>query len=85
MDLGSEFCSGVLVGFLIAGILGFVLQQVRFAVKKVGDAGRPQQVKIDTEQTPAQVVSSSIGAGCWLVMIVLIVVALLWLALNYIA
>jgi hypothetical protein len=83
MDMSSEFCTGLFVGFLVAGILGFVLQQLRLAYIRMGRARRPQQVRIDTSETPVQVVASSAGAGCWLVFLLSAIAALLVLILRY--
>ena len=72
----SDFCTGLAVGFVAAGILGFVLQQAYFAFKKVKAAYEPQKVIHKAEKTPNQVMAGSVRGGCVLFLLVIVVVGI---------
>lgn len=80
--MSEDFCTGLLVGFLAAGVMGFLLQQFYLSYKKMTEATRPQVIVATTKKTPAQVVTSSIQAGCLLVVTILFVGLMLWLLLD---
>jgi hypothetical protein len=39
-----DFLRGLLTGFVMAGVFGFVLQKLRLAQKKAGEYKKPQSV-----------------------------------------
>lgn len=82
----QEFLQGLIVGFLAAGLLGFLLGRVRFYRKAMGAADRPQAVT--TKKTPREVVSASSRAGCflvvWLVFFLAAVAGLAYLLFEYV-
>jgi hypothetical protein len=53
----------MLVGFVLASFLGFVMGRIRVAKGKMGARRRPQTVAQQTSQTPDQVVRSSVAAA----------------------
>jgi len=67
---------------MVAGVAGFLLQQIRLAYLRMGDAGRPQRIVAETRRTPAEVVRGSIQAGCWLTALLIFVVVMFWLLLQ---
>jgi len=75
MDSRS-FLLGAGFGFLVAGVLGFVLQRIHWLRGRVGAFGRSQTVMQDTNRTPAEVARDSLQAfvGCVFWGIVLLVV-----------
>ena len=77
--MSEDFCLGGVFGFALAGVVGFIFQQIYLAYKKMGEAGRPQKVIAETEKTPTEVIQGSITAGCGLLMLVLVGLALAWL------
>jgi hypothetical protein len=76
MTNSTDFYFGVLVGFLAAGVVGFLLQQFRFLYKRVKEANEPQKIVHTTEKSPRQVVTSSVRAGCILFLLTIGVIAL---------
>ena len=80
MTASTDFYFGVVVGFLAAGVVGFVLQQFRFLYKRVKEADEPQKIVHKTAKTPNQVVASSARAGCMLFILSLGVIAICFVA-----
>lgn len=84
-----EFLKGLVTGFVMAGVFGFVLQKRRLAQKKAGEYKNPQTISQKTEKTPIEVVKSSIVAWFsslfWTVVLIVVVAGFLfgifWLAL----
>lgn len=76
MTNSTDFYVGVFVGFLAAGAVGFLLQQINFLFKRVRAADKPQTVVQKTDKTPNQVVASSARAGCWLFLLIVGVIAI---------
>jgi hypothetical protein len=56
------FAGGVVAGYILATVVGFVLGKIRAAKGKMGASGRKQSVKQDTDKTPIEVVRSSRAA-----------------------
>ena len=83
MTASSDFCFGIFVGFVAAGILGFVLQRMLFLYKRVAAADKPQKVFHETAKTPSQVVNSSVRAGCMLVLLTVVVIGICYF--SYVA
>jgi hypothetical protein len=84
--MSPDFVQGLIVGFLAAGLLGFLLGRVRFYRKAMGAADRPQAVT--TKKTPRQVMSASSRAGCfwviWLVLLLVVVAGSAYLLFEYV-
>jgi hypothetical protein len=76
MPNSTDFYVGVFVGFLAAGVMGFLLQQMNFLFKRVRAADEPQKVVHTTDKTPNQVVRSSARAGCLLFLLIIGVIAI---------
>lgn len=76
----SDFSRGFICGLVVAGILGYIVQQIRFAHKTMGAPDRPQTVTLKTEKTPRQVVREGSVAALrfwfWLMMLVMAIIAL---------
>jgi uncharacterized membrane protein len=75
-----------LLGFVVAGIFGLVMQKLRAAQKKVGSYKKPQSVTQKTDKTPLQIVKDSIAAflGCvlWAVFLIALLAVIVWLTFN---
>lgn len=80
--MNEDFCSGFLLGILVAGIMGFLLQRLYLAYIKMTEASRPQVIVATTRRTPAEVVASSIQAGCLLIVAIAFLGLVLWLLLE---
>jgi ABC-type Fe3+ transport system permease subunit len=84
--LDSGFWAGFVAGIVMAGILGFVLQQLRFHRKRMEALGRPQVVTTKTDKTPRQVLWDSVAGGCgcvfWTVVLIAVLVVVIWLAFQ---
>lgn len=82
----SGFWAGFVAGFLAAGVLGFVLQQLRFQHKKIGALSRPQEVKLEIEKTPGQVAMGSASGACgcffWTVVLIAVLFGFMWLTFQ---
>lgn len=80
-----NFFWGFLMGVLMAGILGFVLQQRRLAGVRKGAYRRPQKIELKTEKTPGKVVWSSCVACVeyylWTMLLVAILLGAVFLLL----
>ena len=84
MTNNTDLCFGIVIGFVVAGVLGFVLQQILFLVKRVQAADQPQKVFHETAQTPSQVVGASVRAGCTLFILTIVVIAICYLSLVFV-
>jgi ABC-type Fe3+ transport system permease subunit len=77
-----DFLRGLLTGFVMAGVFGFVLQKLRLAQKKAGEYKKPQSVTQKTDKTPIEVVRSSIIAWLsslfWTVVLIVVLVGFFW-------
>jgi hypothetical protein len=84
--LDSGFWAGFVAGIVMAGILGFVLQQLRFHRKRMEALGRPQVVTTKTDKTPGQVLWDSVAGGCgcvfWTGILAVALSASVWLTLR---
>ena len=80
------FVTGLLVGFVMAGALGYVLQKRRVAKAKMGASKRPQTVALKTDKTPEEVVKSSRIAGLdfvlWTMAVALVLLGFIWLTFR---
>ena len=59
--MSGDFILGLVAGFLIAGVLGFVFAQIGKARKRIATYNSPQQVKMMTQASPWQVLSTAIS------------------------
>lgn len=84
--MSPDFVQGFVVGFFVAGLLGFLLGRVRYYRKMMGAADRPQAVT--TKQTPRQIMTASSRAGCfwviWLVLLLVVVAGSIYLLFEYV-
>lgn len=78
-----SFLVGFVTGALVAGLFGSILQQLRFARKKMTNFGSPQSVAHKTSRTPAQLlVDYMVGVVSflvWFTILIGFVLAVLWL------
>jgi hypothetical protein len=72
----SEFCYGVALGVVLAGVLAFLLQQIQFQDRRRKAPQRPVRT-FPPDDTPAKIVRASREASClyWLLVGLLLVVA----------
>jgi hypothetical protein len=78
----SDLCNGFLLGFLTAGVLGFIIQRLLLLSKKAGMAGKKTAI-VQTIQSPKEVYISSVRAqtetAIWLILLIVVVVAVVWI------
>jgi len=78
----APFYKGFIIGVIAAGIFGRVLQRIRLAQAKMKAPDRPQQITLETKQTPRQVIREAQIATCaflfWLLILVGEIVVLIW-------
>lgn len=55
----TEFHLGFITGFVVAVVLGYLVNQMRLALKQARGARKPQTVTQTTSKTPRQVVNES--------------------------
>lgn len=70
--MSADLAMGLAIGFIAAGILGFVLGRVRLYRTKMLAANKPMTVK--TEKSPRQAMADSSRAGCLMMLWLLILV-----------
>jgi len=74
-------CYGFLLGFLTAGVLGFVFQRLTLLRKKAGQADKKVTV-VETKQSPRQVYRASVRAQTemivWITILIFLAIAVLW-------
>jgi hypothetical protein len=88
MDLDSaSFIYGLICGFLIAGVFGFLIQKIREALYAIGAPDRP--MRVETRQTPRFVMRAAAQAFSnlmiwlfWLMVWLVAVVGFLYLLLG---
>ena len=78
----SDFWVGFVVGFAVAGVLGFSLQQIRLWQKKWSAMTQPQRVEVKTTKTPWQVVSTGLQVGCVVIVALILIGVIVWLVLG---
>jgi hypothetical protein len=83
----SYFLAGFAAGIFVAGLLGFIMQQLRFARKKMSALGSPQKVGHETDRTPAQILMDSIAGtfnyAVWLAVLLGLFLGFAWLIARY--
>ena len=81
-----SFLVGFVTGVLVAGLFASILQQLRFARKKMASFGSPQSVAHKTDRTPAQIlvdyIVGTISYLVWFAILVGFVLAVVWLISN---
>ena len=81
----SELCLGFLLGFVTAGVVGFITQRLYLLRKKAGLANMKTAV-VETKQSPKQIYRTSLRAQTeimfWTFVLVLIVIAVVWVYLS---
>ena len=85
-DYQQGLLAGLVAGILGAGVLGFVLQQLRLNRNRMAAHRRPQAVVLHTDESPLEVVGESID-GCvsfffWISVLVVLGLAL-WALRNH--
>lgn len=72
----ASFCWGLVAGFVIAGIVGFIFQRITLATKRTKAASSNQPVRGQTDLTPNQVVRNAMTArlemAVWVVVILVV-------------
>ena len=78
----SDLCNGFLLGFLTAGVLGFIIQRLLLLSRKAGMAGKKVAL-VEVKQSPKEVYMSSMRAqteiAIWLILLIVVVVAVVWI------
>jgi hypothetical protein len=78
----ASFCWGFIVGAVIAGIAGFVLQRIRLATKRAQAANSKQPVRGQTDLTPNEVVRNARNArlemALWILVILILFACLIF-------
>ena len=81
----SDLCNGFLLGFLVAGVLGFIFQRIRLLNFRAGQANK-KMAMVETKQSPRETYRSSMRAQMeifvWIIVLILIVVAVVWAYLS---
>jgi len=81
----SDICYGFLLGFLTAGVIGFVFQRLVMLRKKAVQADKKIAV-VETKQSPRQVYMTSVRAQTemivWILLLIFLAIAVLWIALS---
>ena len=54
----SQFCYGLLIGFLVAGVFAFIFQQIRLARFRAGQASK-RAVEVPIPKSPAELTRAS--------------------------
>ncbi|MFN2184273.1 MAG: hypothetical protein ACK2UU_09795 [Anaerolineae bacterium] len=78
----SDLCNGFLLGFLTAGVIGFIIQRLLLLNRKAGMAGKKVAL-VEVKQSPKEVYMSSMRAqteiAIWLILLIVVVVAVVWI------
>jgi H+/gluconate symporter-like permease len=73
----SDLCYGFLLGFLTAGVLGFIFQQLRMLNKKAGAADR-KVAEVETKKSAREVYRTSARAKIerviWFILLIVVAV-----------
>lgn len=73
----SDLCYGFLLGFLTAGVLGFIFQQLRMLSKKAGAADR-KVAEVETKKSAREVYRTSARAKIerviWFILLIVVAV-----------
>ncbi len=81
----SDICYGFLLGFLTAGVIGFVFQRLVMLRKKVLQADK-KTTAVPTKQSAREVYMTSIRAQTemivWILLLIFLTVAVLWIVLS---
>lgn len=81
-----DLCMGFVLGFVVAGALGFVLQRIRLANLRIQQAGTKQKIVGETQFTPREAVRQSAAAQLeilfWVVLFVGFLGLLVWVLLR---
>ena len=81
----SDLCTGFLLGFLTAGIVGFISQRLLLLRVRAGQANKKVAI-VETKQSPKEVYRSSMRAqaemALWFTVLILVVVVALWAYLS---
>lgn len=73
----ESFIAGLLLGIVVAGYFGWVLQNIRVNQTKSRKAGEPMSIVLKTDRTPSAVVGeSNRAAGCATIWIAWFVISL---------
>jgi hypothetical protein len=81
----SDLCNGFLLGFLTAGVLGFVTQRLLLLSKRAAAADK-KVATVETKHSPREVYRNSMRAQMemviWFIVLIVVVVAALWAYLS---
>jgi hypothetical protein len=81
-----DLCTGFVLGFLVAGVLGFVIQRIRLASIRVKQAGTKQAIVGQTLLTPTEAFLRAVAANFeiffWILLLVAAIVVLAWILLR---
>jgi hypothetical protein len=81
----SDLCYGFLLGFLTAGVLGFILQRMVLLRRKAEQASKKVAL-VETKQSPREVYRASVRAQTemmiWAVLLIVLVIAVVWISIS---
>lgn len=81
----SDLCNGFLLGFLTAGVLGFIAQRLLLLSKTAGLADKKVAV-VETKQSPKQAYRTSLRAQMemvlWFIALIFVIAAAVWAYLQ---
>jgi UDP-N-acetylmuramyl pentapeptide phosphotransferase/UDP-N-acetylglucosamine-1-phosphate transferase len=81
----SELCTGFLLGFATATLLGVIFQRLYLLSKKAAQASKKVAL-VETKQSPKQVYMASVRAQTemiiWIIALILVAVAAVWIFLS---
>jgi hypothetical protein len=78
-DYLGPWLSGFVIGFALAGFVGFVSSRILWHWGRVRAIGQPQAIRLTTTQTPWQVLAN----GCQSLLILLSIAMVLLLAILF--
>ena len=81
----SDLCCGFLLGFLTAGVIGFIFGRILLLRKPAAAAGK-KTAFVETKASPKEVYMTSIRAQTetifWILVLIAIVIAVVWIYLS---
>ncbi len=81
----SDLCNGFLIGFLVAGVFGFIFQRLLLLSRRATQASKKLAV-VETKQSPKEVYMSSVRAQTelmiWIFLLILVVAGVVWAYLS---
>lgn len=78
----SDICYGFVLGFLTAGVIGYILQRLALLRQRAGQANK-RVTLVETKKSPREVYVTSVRAQTeivvWIIVLFLLAVAAVWI------